>query len=799
MKVVGVALPRGPESVLTYSVPPDMADRMGVGYRVLIPLGRSNRRCTGYVVDVFSDQSNSGGFKGTLKPVAEVLDVEPVFSEEILALCRFIADYYHAPLGQVIRCALPNGLDVADSRVASLTEQGRSSADDDAVLSELKDGQRQVNTLTASISQVVRRAAQGLITLRYELSRPKVSPRYVSVISLTGVAPEKPLRAGAGPAQLLSLIRQEGPRRVPTLRTTIPNYGAAVRRLVAVGAAEIHREQVFRDPWRDVEPERDTPPTLNAEQRNAVDVICDASDQRQYQGFLLQGVTSSGKTEVYLHALAHVLEQDLGGIVLVPEIALTPQLSGRFRARFGDKVAVLHSGLSDGERLDQWNLIREGERPCVVGARSAVFAPVKNLGIIVVDEEHDSSFKQGESPRYHGRDLALKRGHGSGCPVVLGSATPSLESVANVEKGRLSRVILSKRIGDRPLPAVEMVDLKEHPPVRPEALLSQPLLDALAETVSRKEQAIIFLNRRGFASFLLCRQCGNVPKCGDCSISLTYHRKHRRVSCHYCGFQRGLPTACPECRGDALEMVGTGTEQVESVLAELLPQARVARMDRETTRGRALERILNDFRGQRIDVLVGTQMVTKGHDFPMVTLVGVLLAEQHLKLPDFRASERTFQLLTQVSGRAGRHQRPGRVIVQTFDPNHHSLQCALQHDVQAFWTAENRYRQMRGFPPYSSLALLRVDSADSRKAQQMAKQVARTLKDIISRNKLDAHILGPSVAPLERIKGKSRYQVLLRSQHRSSLHQALYALRSLDPASLGSARLVIDVDPVDLM
>jgi len=650
-----------------------------------------------------------------------------------------------------------------------------------------------------SMARLLRLADKGIITLNYELERARVAPRYVSMISLTGEEPAKKLKSGAGPAVLLELLRADGPQQVPSLKGRVSNHGPSVRRLVALGAAEIEKVQIFRDPWRGAAAERDTPPALTADQTAAVARICGAVDGDAYAGFLLRGVTGSGKTEVYLHALAHALEQGRGGIVLVPEIALTPQLAGRFRARFGDRVAVLHSALSDGERLDQWDLIRRGERSCVVGARSALFAPVPELGIIIVDEEHEGSFKQDESPRYHARDMALKRGHAAGCPVVLGSATPSLETVTNAANGRLQALELPKRIGDRAMPEVELVDLRKNAPVRPEALLSAPLLDAIKETVDRGEQAIIFINRRGFASCFMCRTCGDVPMCIDCSVSLTYHRHQRRLSCHYCGYVTRVPTRCVVCKDGEMQMVGTGTEQVETVLAEELPKARVARMDRDTTRGRALTRLLNSFRAREIDVLVGTQMVAKGHDFPAVTLVGVLLAEQMLRMQDFRASERTFQLLTQVAGRAGRHELPGRVMVQTFAPEHHSLQCALTHDVTRFVKHESHLRKMRGFPPYGYCCLVRLDSPQMNTARDAAGRVARHLRAAIGAAGLPVELIGPNPATLERIKGRSRYQVMLLSKSRGALHRVVSALDAPDSALLGGARLVVDVDPTNLL
>ena len=796
-RVARVALPRGPRSVLSYGIPEGYDARVTVGCRILVPLGKSNRRCTAYVVDCVDAEKET--LSVPLKPIADVLDEQPLFDPPMLRLFEFISSYYHAPLGAVIRCGLPAGLNVRDARVVELTEAGRAQMTAHPILAQLETELRPSHRLGVPVSQLVQLASQGLVTLSYQLKKPTVSSRYVSVVQCTGNEPTRPLRAGAGPANLLALLQAQGPQRVPSLSDRIPNHGAAVRRLVDLGAAVIEREQVFRDPWDDTLVEKDTVPTLTDAQRSAVNTVQAVVTADEYEGFLLDGVTGSGKTEVYLHVLEHVLKQDRGGIVLVPEIALTPQLAGRFRARFGDKVAVLHSGLAVGERLDQWELIRRGVCRCAVGARSAIFAPVSNLGVIIVDEEHDASFKQNETPRYHARDLALVRGQNANCPVILGSATPSLESVANVKTGRLTRLKLPERIGNRPMPTMHIVDLSSVKMARRESLLSRPLVDAVRETVTNGQQAILFLNRRGFASFLLCSTCGEVPGCPDCSISLTFHRRQRQLQCHYCGHQTGIPLRCRECDNGELRMVGTGTEQLEDVLAELVPEARVARMDRDTTRGRALQKLLNRFRNHEIDVLVGTQMVTKGHDFPKVTLVGVLLAEQLLKLPDFRASERTFQLLTQVSGRAGRHHLPGRVLVQTYRADHYSIQSALHHDSESFLAHEERYRAMRGYPPHRYLVLMRIDAPDPSAARSAARHVADQLRAAAAQVEGDVDVMGPTLAPLERIRGRTRYQVLTRASQRSVLHRVVAVLHSLDSRALGAARLIIDVDPVDLL
>ena len=799
MAVAVVAIPRGPPRTLFYAIPAELTDAVEVGRRVLVPLGQSGRRTTGYVVDVRPDDE-ADALELALKPISDVLDGTPLFEPGLLALFRFVASYYRAPLGDVIRTGLPAGLNVTEARVAELTDLGRTRADGDPVLKRLREGPVPVKALRATTATLLRRATDGLLVLRYELERARIGAKYLNVVTRTEGALGAPLRPGQGPALLLALLEAEGPLESRALEGRIPGAAGAVKRLVELGLARVERVQVYRDPWT-APPRQDTPPALTLEQQRAVTQLADAVALGRYCAFLLQGVTGSGKTEVYLHAIAHTLALGRMGLVLVPEIALTPQLAGRFRARFGDRVAVLHSGLADGQRLDQWERIRRGDCPVVVGARSALFAPFPEgrLGLIVVDEEHDPSFKQADAPRYHGRDLALKRAQDARCPIVLGSATPSMESVANVERGRLVHLRLTERVGARPLPEVEIVDLRDTPPVRREGLLSPPLIDALRDTVKRGEQAILFLNRRGWSACLTCTKCEHVPQCPACSVALTFHKRDRRLACHYCGHQRAVPGKCPDCGDGELGIDGTGTEQVESVLREVLPEARVDRMDRDTTSGSKLEALLERFREGRIDVLVGTQMVAKGHDFPMVTLVGVLLAEQLLRLPDFRAAERTFQLLTQVAGRAGRHDRPGRVLFQTWDPDHYALKCAVDHDVDRFLGEESRRRRLRGFPPVTHLVLARLDDEDPNAVRDAAGRLARRVRALAQAGTGRVDVIGPALAPIERIAGRTRYQVLLRGPDRAALHRVLSELELTMADLVGSVRTSFDVDPMELM
>ncbi|HUB06241.1 MAG TPA: primosomal protein N' [Myxococcales bacterium] len=539
--------------------------------------------------------------------------------------------------------------------------------------------------------------------------------------------------------------------------------------------------------------EAEAPKRLTDDQSAATAAIRGALDRREFRAFLLHGVTGSGKTEVYLDAIARALELGRSAVVLVPEIGLTPQLEQRFRARFGDLVAVLHSGQTQGRRARDWRRLREGAARVALGVRAAVFAPVDPLGLVVVDEEHDPSFKQEDRLCYHARDMAVARAREAGCPVVLGSATPSLESHANAAAGRYEKLSLPVRIDDRPLPEVAMIDLRGAPP----GLLHETLLRELGETLLRGEQAILFLNRRGHAGCLSCRACGHVETCRQCSVSLTLHKARGRLLCHYCGFSRAVPARCPVCKGEMIPL-GAGTEKVEEEVVRLFPTARVARLDADVGAPVRLARTLRAFRDRELDVLVGTQLVAKGHDFPSVTLVGAVLADSGLNLPDFRASERSFQLLVQVAGRAGRGRAKGRVLVQTYHPDHPALVHVARHDYLAFAEAELARRRAVGWPPWSRLCAVRVDAKNPEAAERAARALGRIAEGKVIAGKLRVTVLGPSLAPLERLRGRTRWQLLLRAAARPALREVTVALQEA-AADLGPVRVVFDVDPVGMM
>ena len=540
------------------------------------------------------------------------------------------------------------------------------------------------------------------------------------------------------------------------------------------------------------------PHTLNPAQQAAYDAIRLAIDAREFRAFLLYGVTGSGKTEIYLNAIQAVVAQGRGALLLVPEIALTPAMAGQFFSRFGDRVAILHSAFTDVERTDQWRRIRSGSASVVVGTRSGVFAPVRNLGLIVVDEEHDGSYKQEETPRYNGRDVALVRAQAAHACVVLGSATPSLESRFNAERGKYTLLTLPGRIEARPMPAVELIDMRqEFLETRQQATFSRKLIEAIGQRLENGEQTIILLNRRGFSSFVACRACGERVQCVNCSVTLTFHKRDRRLLCHYCGYAEKVPSVCPKCASDHVYFLGVGSERVEEELHRAFPAARIARLDRDTVTGkRQYETILDGFREGSFDILVGTQMIAKGHDIPNVTLVGVVSADVGLGMPDFRAAERTFQLLTQVAGRAGRGSLPGIVLIQTINPDHYAVRMAAAQDYTAFYEKELAFRRAMSYPPFTAMANVLVRSEKKELALRMSGELGMLLTPPPEK----LRVMGPAEAPVPRLKAEYRYQLLIKSASRIALNALLQKVRAFAiERKWPATALVIDVDPLSLL
>jgi primosomal protein N' (replication factor Y) len=744
MRLVDVAVPVPLGQAFTYEVPEALDEKLQPGARAVVPFG--SRKLVAVVLERREGEPPKG-----VKRVLSAPDDAPSLPADLLAFLRDLASYYFAPIGDVLKLALPP----------------------------------------------IERATQQEIETPSLFGPAKgVAPRQVAwVVALDAPAPAK---SSAQALSLLAHVRGTGPSPLSRLCERWGSARAIVKRLADAGALAIELREAARDPFFTAPVARDAPPELTGPQAEAVARLEAAVAAGAARTFLLHGVTGSGKTEVYLHAIAAVRAAGRGALVLVPEIALTPQLVSRFRARFGDEVAVIHSALTDKERWLMWQRLRKGELDVAIGARSALFAPVRDLGLVIVDEEHDGSFKQEEGVRYHARDMAILRAHKSGGVCVLGSATPSLESELLTRGKKAEKLRLPDRARAQAMPVVEVVDLRRiGAGPTGDKRISLPLHRALEVTLARGEQAILFLNRRGFAPSVRCEACGEMCSCPSCSVALTFHKRAGGIlRCHYCDFSAPLFSKCPKCAAPALALEGLGTEKLEETLTSAFPSARVARLDRDVASGKAIEKVIERVRAREVDILVGTQMVTKGHDLPLVTLVGVINADAALSLPDYRAAERAFQLMVQVAGRAGRGDAKGRVLVQTYAPEHHAIVFALQHDVDGFIERELVDRRELDYPPYSRMALLRFDAPDEAEVKRAAQHIALAVRDAAVPSVL---VIGPAPAPIERIRGRYRYRVMLRSRERSHLRRALQAALAARADLHRSVRCSLDVDPVQLL
>jgi primosomal protein N' (replication factor Y) len=785
-RCVAVALPLPFTAPFTYRLPAG-APEVGRGARVVVPFGK--RRAIGVVM---GPAEAPGGV--ALKDVQDVVDDAPLVEPPLLDLALWMADHYLAPPGECLRLVMPPAGVRASRAVVRLTRH--EAAGRDPVLQALREGPLKVRTLAHRLgrdpaARLLRLRREGAVEIVQDLRAPGF--RNVQVAVRTGVTVRP---KGKAQAEVLSRLEAGGGRvRVADLVRDRPSLRGAVGRLEALGALRLEEEREVRGP-ETLAGGQSSRPEPNEDQATALRALEAAVEAGGFRPFLLQGVTGSGKTEVYFRAADRALAAGKTVLVLVPEIALTPLLVRAAVARFGETVAVQHSELSAGERHDQWWRIREGDARVVVGARSAVFAPLPALGLVVVDEEHEASYKQEDSPRYHARDVAVMRARLEGAAAVLGSATPSLESHHNALRGKYTPLRLPRRISVQGLPKVEIVDRRAVLRAGGDAILSPPLREALALRLERKEQALLLLNRRGWATSLLCRECGQQGVCPNCSVCLTLHEGGRRALCHYCGHAVSTPRACPSCRGAYLKLQGFGTEQVVEAVKAALPAARVSRLDRDlVSRRGSLQRALAAFEAGEIDVLVGTQMIAKGHDFPRVTLVGVVDADVGLGQPDFRSAERTFQLLTQVAGRAGRADLPGEVILQSHWPDHYALGLACAQDYDSFFEREMEFRRTMAYPPLAALVNLVLRAKDAAQGAKEADVLARRLREGAPGR---YRVLGPAFAPLARLRGEHRFQILLKGR-RAAMREAV---RAALVERYGESRwpgIAVDVDPVSVM
>lgn len=819
-----IALPVPLDTTFTYRVPGGdglSGDGMQpvIGGRVLVPF--REQRLSGVVVALHDREPAV-----KTKAVLQVLDSAPVLDESLMRLARWISEYYLAPAGEVFRTMLPLAAEFRRTLVYTITDAGRLALHQAGMsgssgrsrkqpqdqmlefrvldyLAEREDTREPtLKSATHAGGRILSALVRKKWITRQDLSSAGETSRSVKVVVLkTGspvAAPPSP-KLNANQSRILDALTQNGGRmRVDSLRE-LPVPATTLQTLVRRGLVEIIDEPADFS----ISTTRPRPSPFHFQftpaQQNALDRIRSAISQGKYAGFLLHGVTGSGKTAVYLTAMHAVLQAGRSAILLVPEIGLTPAVAADLHQIFGDQVAILHSGLSDRERAEQWHRIRRGDARIVVGTRSAVFAPVANLALIIVDEEHDGSYKQEETPRYHARDVAVMRARMAGITVVLGSATPSLESYFNAQKNKYTLLELPDRVEQRPLPQVEILDMKsEFRETGHEQVISRQLASEIADRLSRREQVMVLLNRRGYAPVVLCRSCGHTAQCANCAISLTHHKREHRLQCHYCGYLQAVPKVCEECGSEYVYFAGTGSEKLEELLHGMFPQAHIGRLDRDTVRGRHdFERLLNQLSAGELDILVGTQMIAKGHDVHGVTLVGVVGADIALGLPDFRAAERTFQLLTQVAGRAGRGQTPGKVVLQTCFPEHYAVQFAAAHDFRGFYDKELRYRSWMHYPPYNAVANVLVRGEKLDDVLKFAGLVGRWFENS---SHVGVRVLGPAPAPIARLKRDYRYHFLLKSASREKLNALLRAMLAYaGEQRIPRGNLIVDVDAVWLM
>lgn len=783
-----------------YLIPDEWLEIIQPGMRVIVPFGP--RKIQGFVTEIKAESE----FK-KLREISEPMDLEPVLNEELLELGNWLTENTLCFKIYAYQAMLPAALKAKYEKKVMLSSDIKVH-ELPAQLHEVfynKDTITWDEALKKGLVPILQKeASKGNLEVIY-LVKGKLNKKKLKFVS--------PLRSIADLEAELNALPQRAEKQKEVLRYFVLNpepvelrhlladlniSAATVKALVEKEFLAERFMEVYRDPYENRTFTRTEPLPLTDDQQSAIVPILASIENKLHEVFLLYGVTGSGKTEIYLQSIQDVIEKGREAIVLVPEIALTPQMVNRFKGRFGNLVAVLHSGLSAGEKYDEWRKIQRKEVKVVVGARSAIFAPFENLGIIIIDEEHETSYKQEEMPRYHAREVAIERAQKNNCPVVLGSATPALESFARAQKGVYKLLSLPNRMNKRALPAVEIIDMREELRAGNRSMFSRKLFELLKERIERKEQTVLFLNKRGHSSFVMCRDCGYVMNCPNCDISLTYHKVKEQMKCHYCGYESFVPNQCPECSSDYIRYFGTGTQKVEDELGKILPGAKVIRMDVDTTGKKGShERLLKEFHEGKADILLGTQMIAKGLDFPNITLVGVLSADTMLHLPDFRSSEKTFQLLTQVSGRAGRHELPGEVIIQTYTPEHYSVELAGTQDYDLFYNREMLMRKAHHYPPFYYLALITISHEQLMNVVSATEKIAAFVRSRLSNH---AVVLGPAASPIPRINNRYRYHCLIKYKREPELIKTLKTILDQYQADPKSGLLVsIDVNPFILM
>ncbi|WP_117169757.1 primosomal protein N' [Paraliobacillus sediminis] len=785
--------------VFDYEIPETLQGSIHRGMRVIVPFGP--RKIMGYILEL-TDQSDFS----PLKKIMALMDVTPVLTDELLDLGKWLAEHTISFYISTFQAMLPQALKATYKKTMHrLTDERLSDELEELFASRDYLEYEEFVEMSGSHKQLQQAIKADLVEMIYQVNSKETFKKQIMIGS------------GKDPLELEEIIAdlpKQAKKKIEVLRYFQDNSEmilkrdflkklhttqATVKPLIDEGLLIERKEEIYRNPFKDDQIERTTALPLMKQQEKVMEPIVASLDTASHDVFLLHGVTGSGKTEVYLQSIQHVLEQGKEAIVLVPEISLTPQMVTRFKGRFGSQVAVMHSALSKGERFDEWRKIQRKEVNVVVGARSAIFAPFENVGIIIIDEEHETSYKQEEHPRYHTRDVAIYRGEYHHCPVILGSATPTLESYARAGKGIYQLLSMPDRMNETKMPDVHIVDMREELHAGNRTMFSRQLKEEIEKRIERKEQVVLFLNRRGYSTFVMCRDCGYVINCPHCDIALTYHRKTEKLKCHYCSHEEKMPDKCPDCLSETIRYFGTGTQKVEEAIQEVIPAARVIRMDVDTTRRKgAHEKLLDQFGNHEADILLGTQMIAKGLDFGNVTLVGVLAADSLLHLPDFRASEKTFQLLTQVSGRAGRHHLPGEVVIQTYTPDHYSVELAAQYDYEAFFKKEMLLRKTYNYPPYYFLTLVTVSHPNELKAMEVTKTITQLLIKHLSSQ---VRVLGPTPSPITRIKDRYRYQCMIKYKNEPEQRRVLQRVLAYYEKDIQKNELLIQIDlqPYQLM
>ncbi|MCZ0703377.1 primosomal protein N' (replication factor Y) [Natronobacillus azotifigens] len=785
--------------IYDYLIPDAFIGTIDQGMRVIVPFGP--RTIMGYVLAI----TNHSDLE-KLREIKELMDVTPILTEELLSLGKWLANHTMSFYISAFQAMLPQALKANyQKEIHRLTDSSLTKelelifADRDYITYQ------EFVKRNGSHQQLKKGIEDGDIEFVYQVNSKETVKKttYIlpklSSLELEEQIADLPTQAKKKKEILEYFIANPSAIEKRELLKKLRTTDQTIKPLIEGGILSSEAKEVYRNPYRDDQIVRTEPLPLMKQQKEAIEPILEALDQKKHHVFLLHGVTGSGKTEIYLQAIAHTLIEGKESIVLVPEISLTPQMVKRFKGRFGSAVAVMHSALSNGERFDEWRKVQRKEVKVVVGARSAIFAPFENIGLIIIDEEHETTYKQEDHPRYHVRDVAIERARNHHCPVILGSATPTLESFARAQKGVYRLLSMPHRMNEGEMPKIHIADMRKELHAGNRTMFSRQLKEAIEERLEKKEQIVLFLNRRGYSTFVMCRDCGHVIECPHCDISLTYHRNKESLKCHYCSYEEKMPACCPECQSETIRYFGTGTQKVEETLQELIPGASVIRMDVDTTRRKgAHERLLDQFANKQADILLGTQMIAKGLDFANVTLVGVLAADSLLNLPDFRSAEKTFQLLTQVSGRAGRHHLEGEVIIQTYMPEHYSVELAANYNYLGFFQKEMELRKTYQYPPYYFLTLITVSHPNQLKALEITRTIGKLLYKHLSNH---ARILGPTPSPLVRVKDRYRFQCMIKYKNEPNQQKVLERILSYYESAMRKEDLLIQIDlqPYQLM